>query len=112
MEELSDLLTEQEAALLVGKFWTFEQFQTMRSNRKGPVYSRVGSKVIYRRQDVLDWLDKRVKEGQRSAKANPAKQAAGRKAAEAKGYGKPKPTSKPKPKPKAAQPVEAAEELA
>lgn len=50
-------LTEDEAAELVSKFFTLEQFQTKRKHGKGPRYSKLAGSPVYLKEDVLAWLN-------------------------------------------------------
>jgi hypothetical protein len=51
---LADYLTEDELALELGV--TVRALQSWRHERRGPPYTRLGKKPVYRRSGVAEWL--------------------------------------------------------
>lgn len=54
-DEVPVLLTLEEAAQIARK--SNAQMRWMRHNGTGPRSAKLGGRVVYRRQDVLDWIE-------------------------------------------------------
>lgn len=50
------LLTLDEVAAILRK--TPAQIRWMRHNRTGPPAAKIGGRVMYREQDLIDWINK------------------------------------------------------
>lgn len=61
-QQFPKLLTVDEVAVLLRK--SPAQVRWMRHAQTGPPSAKLGGRVMYREQDVIDWINKAFEEGQ------------------------------------------------
>jgi predicted DNA-binding transcriptional regulator AlpA len=58
--EVDDLIDHREVPKLIGHGVTVSTLSNWRYRGTGPKYIKIGRKVLYRRADLTEWLEKQV----------------------------------------------------
>lgn len=61
VRELPSLLTRKDMGKYFGSLISPNYLANLDSLGKGPRRTRIGQKVVYTRDDIIEWLQKRVK---------------------------------------------------
>ena len=60
-EKLPPIISRDHVEKLLGGAISAERLANLDSEGKGPKRMRIGRKIAYRTEDLLDWLEKRTK---------------------------------------------------
>lgn len=59
VRELPSLLTRKDIGRFLGTLISPRYLANLDCNGKGPARTRIGQKVVYRREDIIEWLRNR-----------------------------------------------------
>lgn len=63
-DSLPPLIPRSEVHRLLGGLYSAKYLANLNSMGEGPPFSKIGRKVVYRREDLIDWLEEKAKKGE------------------------------------------------
>ena len=67
-KSLPPLIPRSKVAELLGGLYSAKYLANLNSMGEGPPFIKIGRKVVYRRDDLVDWLEEKAKRGEEHEK--------------------------------------------